>query len=67
MGAFPSFLAAADPSWQGTAARTVALVLAWGSGLPGLVCSMIAFVGYVREVPSALRDGRRMRAELDAA
>lgn len=62
MLAFPAFLAAADPSIAGTWWETFFLVVAWGSGLPGLVCSMIAFVGYVREAPVALREGRAMRA-----
>lgn len=62
MTAFPAFLAAADTSVQGTTAETVFLVIAWGSGLPGLVCSLIAFAGYLREGPVALREGREMRA-----
>lgn len=61
MTAFPAFLASADPSITGSAWETFFLVVAWGSGLPGLVCSMIAFVGYVREAPTALREGREMR------
>ena len=64
MTAFPAFLASADPSIAGTAWQTFFLVVGWGSGLPGLVCSMIAFVGYVREAPTALREGREMRAAL---
>jgi cardiolipin synthase len=67
MTAFPAFLASADPSIADTAWQTFFLVVAWGSGLPGLVCSMIAFVGYVREAPQALREGREMRAALAAA
>ena len=67
MTAFPAFLASADPSIADTAWQTFFLVVAWGSGLPGLVCSMIAFVGYVREAPQALREGREMRAALEAA
>ena len=62
MTAFPAFLASADPSIEGTPWQTLFLVIAWGAGLPGLVCSMIAFVGYVRETPTALREGRAMRA-----
>ena len=62
MTAFPAFLASADPAIEGTAWQTLFLVVAWGAGIPGLVCSMIAFVGYVREVPTALREGREMRA-----
>ncbi len=64
MTAFPAFLASADPSIAGTGWQTFFLVVAWGSGLPGLVCSMIAFVGYVREAPVALREGREMREAL---
>ncbi len=67
MTSFPAFLAAADPSLAGTAGRTVLLVIAWGTGIPGLVCSMIAFVGYVTEVPTALREGREMKAALETA
>jgi cardiolipin synthase len=67
MTAFPAFLASADPSIADTAWQTFFLVVAWGSGLPGLVCSMIAFVGYVREAPQALREGREMRAALAVA
>ncbi len=62
MVAFPAFLASADSSIAGTGWETLLLVIAWAAGLPGLVCSMIAFVGYMREVPVALREGREMRA-----
>ena len=65
MTSFPAFLAAADPSLAGTGWRTLLLVIAWGSGIPGLVCSMIAFVGYVTEAPTALREGREMKASLE--
>lgn len=64
MVAFPAFLASADPSIAGTGWQSALLVIAWGSALPGLVWSMIAFVGYMREVPVALREGREMRASL---
>jgi hypothetical protein len=64
MTSFPAFLASADPSIEGTGWQTFFLVVAWGAGLPGLVCSMLAFVGYVREAPTALREGREMRAAL---
>lgn len=67
MTSFPAFLASADPSIADTAWQTFFLVVAWGAGLPGLVCSMIAFVGYVREAPQALREGREMRAALAVA
>lgn len=65
MTAFPAFLASADPSISGSVWQTLLLVIAWGAGLPGLVCSMIAFVGYLGEVPHALREGREMRAALE--
>ncbi len=65
MTSFPAFLAAADPALAGTGWRTLLLVIAWGTGIPGLVCSMIAFVGYVTEVPTALREGREMKAALE--
>ena len=64
MTSFPAFLAAADPSIAGSAWETFFLVVAWGSGLPGFACSMVAFVGYVREAPEALREGREMRARV---
>ena len=62
MTAFPAFLAAADPSIAGTGWRIFFLVVAWGAAIPGLVWSMMAFVGYVRVAPRALREGREMRA-----
>jgi cardiolipin synthase len=62
MTAFPAFLASADPSIQGTTASTVLLVIAWGAAIPGLVCSMIAFVGYFPAGMRALREGRAHRA-----
>lgn len=62
MTAFPAFLAASDPSLAGTAWEAGFLVVAWGTGLPGLVCSMIAFVGYLREGTVALREGRATRS-----
>lgn len=65
MTAFPSFLASSDASLAGTWGQTAFLVLAWGAGIPGLVCSMVAFVGYLREGTRALREGRAMRAAAD--
>jgi len=62
MTAFPSFLASADTSISGSWLQTAFLVIAWGAALPGLVCSMIAFAGYLREGTRALREGRAMRA-----
>jgi cardiolipin synthase len=67
MTAFPAFLASADPSIAGTAAETGFLTLAWVAAVPGLVCSMIAFAGYVPEGLRALREGRAMRAAAEAA
>jgi cardiolipin synthase len=61
MMAFPSFLAAADRGLSDTA-QNVFLVLAWGSGLPALVFSMIAFAGYLPAGVRAVQEGRRMRA-----
>lgn len=60
MIAFPSFLASADPALSG-AASTGFLVLAWLCAIPGLVCSMIAFVGYFPAGIDALREGRARR------
>ncbi len=62
MTAFPAFLASADATLGGTWLETAFLVVAWGAAAPGLVCSMIAFVGYVREGLRALREGRAMRS-----
>lgn len=67
MVAFPAFLASADTSIDGSVAETVLLVIAWGSAIPGLICSFIAFFGYLREGPVALREGRAMRAAEQAA
>ncbi|CAN5520609.1 hypothetical protein BH10ACT3_BH10ACT3_11840 [soil metagenome] len=67
MTAFPAFLASADPSIAGEPASTVLLVIAWGAGIPGLVCSMIAFFGYFPAGIKALRDGRELRAQQTGA
>ena len=61
MMAFPAFLAAADQSLSDTA-QNVFLVIAWGSGIPGLVFAMIAFAGYLPAGIRAIQEGRRMRA-----
>jgi cardiolipin synthase len=61
MIAFPLFLASADTSLsEGTAdlLRTVA----WCFAVPGLVLSVIAFVGYFPAGVRALREGRAQRA-----
>jgi len=57
MFAFPLFLAAADPALP-DGLRTLFTVGAWGCGIPGVVCGYIAFAGYLREGPVALREGR---------
>ncbi len=57
MVAFPAFLAASDerlPQW----ATDVLTLVAWGAGLPGLVCSIAAFVGYIPRGLESLRAGR---------
>lgn len=61
MMAFPAFLAAADQGLSDTA-QNVFLVIAWGSGIPGLVFAMIAFAGYLPAGIRAIQEGRRMRA-----
>lgn len=61
MMAFPAFLASADPGLSDTASN-VFLAVAWLSGLPALVFSLIAFVGYLPAGVRALREGRQMRA-----
>src|SRR5690606_4474166 len=66
MMAFPAFLAAADEGLSEPASN-VFLAIAWISGLPALVFSMIAFVGYMRNGVQALREGREMRAADDAS
>lgn len=65
MTAFPAFLASADPSLSDTVS-TILLVIAWCAAIPGLVCSMIAFVGYFPAGVIALREGRALRARQSA-
>lgn len=60
MMAFPAFLASADEGLS-DAASNVFLAIAWLSGIPGLVFSLIAFFGYLPAGIRALREGRRMR------
>lgn len=57
MIAFPAFLAAADTQISDVLASTF-LTVAWVAAIPSLVFSMIAFVGYLKEGPQALADGR---------
>ncbi len=57
MVAFPAFLAATDerlPEW----ATSLLELIAWGAAIPGLVCSLVAFVGYIPRGLQSLRDGR---------
>jgi cardiolipin synthase len=61
MVAFPMFLIASDATLS-DAARDVCSAVAWACGLPGLVCGYIAFFGYLREGPQALRQGRAATA-----
>lgn len=61
MSAFPLFLASEDPALSERAADVVR-TLAWVCAVPGLVFSVIAFVGYFPEGLRALREGREQRA-----
>jgi hypothetical protein len=62
MFAFPLFLASESTvSWADTAG-----VLAWLTGIPGLVCSYIAWALYLPLGLKALREGRADRAALAA-
>lgn len=56
--AFPAFLASFDERFSGTHVETGFLVLAWAAAIPGLVCSLIAYVGYIRNGLVALKEGR---------
>jgi cardiolipin synthase len=67
MTAFPAVPASADPSISGEPASTILLVIAWCAAIPGLVCSMIAFVGYFPAGITALREGRALRAAQQTA
>jgi cardiolipin synthase len=60
MVAFPAFLASSDTGLSETV-RTALEVIAWGAAIPGLACSMIAFVGYFPMGMQALREGRAAR------
>lgn len=66
MVAFPAFLASSDTGLSDTA-RTVLEVIAWGAAIPGLACSMIAFVGYFPMGLRALREGRAGREAATAS
>ncbi len=59
MFAFPLFLlAAGSTGWM----HDLALIGAWGFGLPGLVLSFVAFFQYFPRGLDALREGRRRHA-----
>lgn len=62
MVAFPAFLAAGDTGLA-DGVRTTLEVLAWGAAIPGLVFSVVAFVGYFPMGVTALREGRAARAD----
>jgi len=64
MIAFPLFLAAADQGLS-DGVQTVLLIGAWGCGLIGLVYGYMAFIGYLREGPEALREGRAAKELVD--
>ncbi len=57
MFAFPLFLIASDQSLA-DGLRELFTVGAWVTGIPGLVFGYIAFFGYLKEGPVALREGR---------
>jgi cardiolipin synthase len=61
MAAFPAFLAATDPRLPQWAADVLE-VIAWGTAIPGLACSIVAFVGYIPRGLQSLRDGRSAAA-----
>ena len=60
MVAFPAFLAASDTGIS-ESVQTVFEVIAWCAAIPGLICAMIAFVGYFPAGVTALREGRAAR------
>lgn len=61
--AFPAFLASFDERFAGTAVETGFLILAWAAAIPGLIASLIAYVGYLRNGVVALREGRAAHEE----
>ncbi len=65
MVAFPMFLIASDPSLS-DGLRDACTAVAWVCGLPGLVFGYLAFLGYLREGPGALREGRAASAAAGA-
>jgi cardiolipin synthase len=66
MVAFPAFLAASDTGLA-LGVREFLELVAWVAGIPGLVFSMIAFVGYFPRGLQALREGRDARAVAGSA
>lgn len=62
MVAFPAFLAASDTGISDGMA-TVFEIIAWCAAIPGLICAMIAFVGYFPAGVTALREGRAAREQ----
>lgn len=62
MAAFPLFLIAGDESLSDDL-RDLTLAGAWLFGIPGLVFGYMAFVGYLREGPHALAEGRASHLE----
>jgi len=63
MIAFPAFLAASDDRLAPWITDLLNLV-AWGTGLPGLVCSILAFIGYIPRGLASLREGREASAAI---
>lgn len=61
MVAFPMFLIASDTTLS-EGLRDACTAVAWVCGLPGLVFGYLAFFGYLREGPTALREGRAASA-----
>ena len=51
------FLISSDPTLS-QSLRDLFLIAAWLVGIPGLVFGYIAFIGYLREGPTALAEGR---------
>jgi len=61
MAAFPAFLMASDERLS-EGIRNVLELVAWGCAIPGLVFSMVAFVGYFPMGLESLRRGRAAAA-----
>lgn len=65
MVAFPLFLVASDQTLS-DGLRDWVSTGAWIFGVPGLVFGYVAFVGYLREGPAALAEGRAAQAHLES-